>query len=95
MQELGQSSHFSPGTSAFGDTGDAVVLGSSSGRGGLSSLSSHRVMSVCSWRCERSWRKALHLHEGPNVTQKDHLDVDVVHCPSCSASRCILGIPRR
>lgn len=60
-----QASHFSPGTSAFGDTGDTVVLGSSSGRSDLSSLSSHRVMSICS--C--SQRKGLHLCAGPNVTQ--------------------------
>lgn len=34
-----QASLFSPETSAFGDTGDAAVLGSSSGRSDLSSLS--------------------------------------------------------
>lgn len=51
-----QASHLSPGTSAFGDTGDAVVLGSSSGRSDLSSLSSHRVVfAVGGVTAHRGW----------------------------------------
>lgn len=33
--------------------------------------------------------------QGHGVTQTGGLDAGDVHCPSCSASRCILGIPRR
>lgn len=89
-----QTSRFSPGTLAFGDTGDAVVLGRSLGRSALSSFSSHWVVSICSWNCDCSGRKGLHLRVGPNVTQTDRLGVDDVRCPSCSASRCILDRAR-
>lgn len=74
-----QASRFSPETSAFGDTGDAAVLGSSSGRSDLSSLSSQRAMCVCSWRCDSSGGKGLHLHEGGAKCDTDRLDVNFGH----------------
>lgn len=70
-----RASCFSLGTSAYGgDTGDTVVLGSSSGRSDWSSLSSHRAVSVCS-----SQRKVPHLRAGPNVVRTDPLDYTEMH----------------